>query len=381
MKTIVAVYDDIQDARAAIDDLVDAGYSFEAISLLAPNKEGEYVTEVDETAEGAGEGAIAGGILGGLTGALVGLVALAIPGVGPIIAAGPIAAALAGAGIGAVSGGLLGALASAGIPDQETEYYVEAIRRGSAVVTIQVDQHGLERAQGILNRHHAVDIETRAQSWQDEGWTGFDYEGYDSYEPSFRQHYDLEYSAEPYPYSRYEPAYRYGYSLATDERYSDYDDWNELEGVAKREWDEDQGAWDDLKGAVHYAWYRAAEAVREAGDAVGDFFDSDDGYYERYEPRFRSHYDAHFAAKNGYSYSLYDPAYHYGYALATYNRYRDYHNWDELEFNARREWEENFDGPWEVVKDAVRTAWRTISESADDVWDEVTDPLDGQDDY
>jgi hypothetical protein len=104
--------------------------------------------------------------LGGL---LVGLGALAIPGIGPVVAAGPLAAALsalAGAGAGAVAGGvtggLLGALMDLGVPRETAEYYAEGVRRGGNLVTINTADHMTNRAVEILNRHHPIDINEQA---------------------------------------------------------------------------------------------------------------------------------------------------------------------------------------------------------------------------
>ena len=98
---------------------------------------------------------------------------LAIPGIGPIIAAGPIAAALAGAGIGAATGGLIGGLTDLGIPDEEAHTYAEGVRRGGTLVTATAHtEMQAARAVDILHRHGAVDIEERAASWRQDGWSG-----------------------------------------------------------------------------------------------------------------------------------------------------------------------------------------------------------------
>jgi Heat induced stress protein YflT len=111
--TVVGVFDDREGARKAIEALKDAGFTGDTISILSPDKQ---ATEelADETGthagSGAATGAVAGGILGGLGGWLVGIGALAIPGVGPFIAAGAFATALGGAAIGAGVGAIAGAL-------------------------------------------------------------------------------------------------------------------------------------------------------------------------------------------------------------------------------------------------------------------------------
>jgi hypothetical protein len=110
-KTVIGTYRDMTTASAVVNDLVNAGFHRNSISLIANDADQRYAShidqdvEMDDTAKGAGIGAA----IGGLGGLLLGLGALAIPGIGPVIAAGPIAATLAGAGIGAVTGGIIGA--------------------------------------------------------------------------------------------------------------------------------------------------------------------------------------------------------------------------------------------------------------------------------
>ena len=140
-RTVVAIYDNFQTANAAIRELVDSGFPRDSVSLIANNAGGEYSAEgttraaetgenvADETGAGAGVGAGIGAAVGGIGGLLVGLGALTIPGIGPVLADGPLAVAistLTGAGVGAVAGGvtggLLGALIGLGIPEDEAEY-------------------------------------------------------------------------------------------------------------------------------------------------------------------------------------------------------------------------------------------------------------------
>ena len=123
-RTVVALYDNLDTAQAAVKELLDNGFSRDDISVVRTNQQGDYTSgNVDDPNANAGDasgvaaGAGIGAVLGGLAGLLVGLGALAIPGIGPIIAAGPIATTLAGAGLGAATGGLVGALADVGIPD------------------------------------------------------------------------------------------------------------------------------------------------------------------------------------------------------------------------------------------------------------------------
>jgi uncharacterized protein (TIGR02271 family) len=200
-KTVVALYDDLSDAHRAISDLVDSGYRRDDISLVANasneeyrryfDEEGRYVArdedmDMDDVsrqraaageltpAEGAGAGAGIGAAIGGVGGLVIGLGLLAVPGVGPALAAGPLVSALVGAGIGAAAGGLMGALVNSGVPEEQAGYYSEGVRRGGSLVSVSADDAEADRAADIMARHNAVDIESRAESWRETGWTGYD---------------------------------------------------------------------------------------------------------------------------------------------------------------------------------------------------------------
>lgn len=136
-RNVVGVYETEQEAIIAIEDLVKQGYEKQDICVIG--KDLKNVNHIaDETGavaeETAATGALTGGTLGGITGLLVGVGALAIPGVGPIIAAGPIASSLIGAVAGAGLGGLTGALIGLGIPDHEAEYYGNSVKEGKILV-------------------------------------------------------------------------------------------------------------------------------------------------------------------------------------------------------------------------------------------------------
>ncbi|HEY3461430.1 MAG TPA: hypothetical protein VGL52_11450 [Casimicrobiaceae bacterium] len=127
-----------------------------------------------DDASGAAAGAVTGGVVGGAAGLAASLMGLAIPGIGPIIAAGPIVSLLTGAGVGAVAGGLIGGLTDMGVSESDAQYYAEAVRRGGALVTVRADDARAERAADIMRAHGAIDIERRAERWREQGWTGFD---------------------------------------------------------------------------------------------------------------------------------------------------------------------------------------------------------------
>jgi hypothetical protein len=306
-RTLVALYDDFAVAQDVGEDLVEAGYKKEDISVIANDTSGEYAkryniepTEDVSAGEGAGFGLVVG--------ALVGLGAMIIPGIGPVIAAGPLASALIGAGVGAVAGavtgGIVGGLVNMGVPEEDAHYYAEGVRRGGTLVIATVEDSWLETARSIMQRHNPVDLNERSGQWRQGGWGGFDSQAvaysaddlrnersryttsdsmsessyskagaqsttgygaadrYTDYETDYRNHYQTYYSGTGYDYDYYVPAYRYGSTLASDAAYRDWD-WNRLEPEARSRWERDymDSPWEDFKEAVHHAWMRVKDAV------------------------------------------------------------------------------------------------------------------------
>ena len=174
--TVSALYDDASGAHNAVRDLVDNGFGRDRISVVASDAAGNYVEYHGKSIPDADglEGAVAGALLGGLGGLVVGLAALAVPGIGPVLAAGPIASAIVGAGVGAVTGSLIGALIDLGIEETAAEYYAEGVRRGGILVTVQAEPGQSDLALALLDRHNPVDLEDRAGRWRERGWKGFD---------------------------------------------------------------------------------------------------------------------------------------------------------------------------------------------------------------
>jgi uncharacterized membrane protein len=308
---IVALYDDLSTAQQVVRALRDAGIPSADISLVALDAAGEYgkyitktTTKVkDSTADGVDAGAGVGALVGGLGGLLVGLGALAIPGIGPVLAAGPLAtavAAIVGAGVGAAAGGavggIIGGLVDLGIPEEQAHYYAEGIRRGGVLVTARTSDVDTQRVHGILNRYSPANIEDRAAAWRQEGWKGYNekakpytaaqisqerarYGAAMSQTPgaayrtdvkvdrsgtnmtmdenltNWRNHYQKNFAKSGWTFERYEPAYQYGYDLYNDKRYSNWD-WARLEPEARRTWETryPEDAWDKAKLAVRYAW-------------------------------------------------------------------------------------------------------------------------------
>ena len=153
--TVVGIFENTDNAIAALNELREADFNAEQISVVA--RDAEATTEISEqtdlVAEEAGKGALAGTFLGGVAGWLIGISALAIPGIGPVIGAGIIGTALAGAGIGAAAGGLIGALGAYGIPEEDARGYEEEVRQGGVLLTAHAgNAEQAAQAQMIFDR-------------------------------------------------------------------------------------------------------------------------------------------------------------------------------------------------------------------------------------
>lgn len=181
--TISRLYDKYSDAQTAVQGLEAAGVPHSDISIVANNSDGWFDGKkdrdgdgVDDRAEAAGAGAGIGAGLGGAAGLLTGLGLLAIPGLGPVVAAGWLAATAVGAAAGAATGGIVGALTQAGVSEEEAPLYAEGVRRGGTLVSAKVVDADRDRLDAILNQS-SVDVRERGATWQKAGWTGYDSAG------------------------------------------------------------------------------------------------------------------------------------------------------------------------------------------------------------
>jgi hypothetical protein len=155
-------------AETIVDGLRAAGFSSSDISVLLPDKAGtrDFAHEQNtKLPEGASTGGVAGMGAGAILGWLAGIGTLAIPGVGPFIAAGPIMAALGGAAVGGAAGGIIGALVGMGIPEYEAKRYDGKIRGGSALISVHTDNSDQEKiAKNIYKRAGAEDIKSTSEA-------------------------------------------------------------------------------------------------------------------------------------------------------------------------------------------------------------------------
>jgi hypothetical protein len=173
------MFDDRAHAMQAVRALEGAGFTGDEVSIMSGDRAADGSTSTvrstrdTEADSGAGLGATIGTVVGGGAGLLAGIGALAIPGVGPIVAAGWLVAALTGAGAGAAAGGLLGGLLGSGVDESDAHVYAEGVRRGSTLVSVRASETRLAQAEAILARHQTVDVSARAAEYRAGGWSGY----------------------------------------------------------------------------------------------------------------------------------------------------------------------------------------------------------------
>jgi uncharacterized membrane protein len=189
LKTVVGLFDHLDQARQAVQDLSTLGLARDDINLIAHagaedysnyfDAQGQYLDEATnhealDTRSRAATGATAGAILGALGGLLLGLSLLPVAGFGPIFVAGPVNATLLGALGGGIIGGLLGALTHLGVPEEHAGPYAEGVRRGGSLVIVKTTEARIPQVLEAMNHHHPVNVEERLSTWKQRGWAGYD---------------------------------------------------------------------------------------------------------------------------------------------------------------------------------------------------------------
>jgi hypothetical protein len=164
-KTVVGFFDTYDEARGAYDELARQSIDRHQMSLITNRQTyrgSDAVTEPDEQTSAA-VGAATGAVVGGS----IALIASLVPGVGPVLAVGPLLAALFGAGVGAVAGGMIGALVDIGVPEEEARLYQEGVRRGGTLLIVHSpDNKAAKRAAAIMSNFGVEDIKRRSADWQ-----------------------------------------------------------------------------------------------------------------------------------------------------------------------------------------------------------------------
>jgi uncharacterized protein (TIGR02271 family) len=402
MKTIVGLFDHFSEAEAVVRDLERAGYDRGTISIVASEQVRSTVrttTNDVSAAEGAGTGAVVGGVTGGMAGLIASLAGLAIPGVGPVLLAGPLVAALTGAGVGAVAGGLIGALTTAGVPEEHARYYEEGVRRGGTLVTVSASDADADRVMDIMNRHSPVDIEERAAAWRRSGPASTAVRPatpHASAAAASTARRNLEgKQAIPVVEEELQVGKRQVecggirvYSSMQERPVEEQVNLREERVRVERRPADRPADVGDIGRAFKEGTIEVTERVEEPvvrknarvveevvvgkeaterTETVRDSVRKTDvqveqvgaagaapaGEFDRLESDFRTNFQQSFPG-NEYSFDQVKPVYRYGHTLAAEHRGQD---WNSFENDARRKWEERNPGTWDKFKSAARYAW------------------------
>jgi uncharacterized protein (TIGR02271 family) len=250
-RTAVGYFRDRAAADAAYDDLVSSGFGRDDVSIMGRGREGGTGL-ADDDHVGAGEGAAVGGI----TGLLIGAAAMLIPGIGPIVAVGPLAAGLAGAVTGGVTGvvvgGITGALTDAGVDHDTATYYDERFKQGGYLLTVRAHDMEYEKARMILERHGG---DVRSGTGSGSMATTDTATGWNTAMPGYRSRWQERYGASGDRWDDLEPAYRYGYEMHSSPRYRGRA-WSEAEPELRRDWETRyrDRPWDRFGSHVRETW-------------------------------------------------------------------------------------------------------------------------------
>ena len=313
---VYGIYSHRSQAEAGVDRLIGAGFRKEDISVLMQNNAGtkDFAHEKDTKApEGTTAGVIAGGAIGGAFGLVVGLGAIVVPGLGPLLAAGPIIGALTGVGSGGIVGGIIGALIGMGIPEYEAKRYEGHVKQGGILASVHCDnREWVAKAKDLLKQTGADDISATAEAKADFASSDRPYSIAGSPrqptsvaglpneprptparpveeipvhpspavtpvppvapvrtvtttvpladEADFRQHFQSGAGLSGTDYATYAPAYRYGYNAATDARFRGRS-FEEIEPELRSEYTKRYpgDAWDRVKDSVRYGWSKTSK--------------------------------------------------------------------------------------------------------------------------
>jgi len=403
-QTVVGLFDDMSDAQRAVTQLESTGISGSDINIVAGNESGRYDnytggTDAGSVAKGAAGGAGAGAAIGGGLGLVAGLTALAIPGFGPIIAAGPIAAALTGGAIGAAAGGMIGGLRKAGVPEHHANMYAEGVRRGHVLVTVSTTEDLADRAADILDSAGARDVEEKSREWgspSGDSMLGL----HDTSTPSTNMRLDdtshrrtlhgdeeqrLPVVEEELHVGKREirrggvRVFSEVHERPVEEQVTLREEHVRVERVpVDRPIDaSEMGAFregtieltETAEEAVVDKRARVVEEVLVSKDVnnrtetIRDTVRSTDVQVEQtsgsdYDDDFRTHFQSNYA-RGGGDYDRHRPAYQFGHQYASDARYRD-RDWSHVENDLRRDWDTRGQGAWEDVKDSIRYGWDKV---------------------
>jgi hypothetical protein len=266
---VFGIFTDKEEAANAVDRLRSAGFRNTDVAVLVSETPGNKdlgLANATKAPEGAVAGAGSGAILGGAFGWLAGIGSLAIPGVGPFIAAGPLLSLLAGVGAGGALGGVAGALIGAGTPEYEAKRYEGRVHNGHILLSVHCDESTWARtAREILENSGAEDISSTSEASGDFDSSDRPLPRRDeaaSYDAEFRSNFARFYAGSGFTYDQVAPLYFWGFNMATQPGYSgkNYADVEpELKTAYLRS--NPNADWEKMSTAVLYGWEKAGGIV------------------------------------------------------------------------------------------------------------------------
>lgn len=183
-RTIVAHFEDADEAQTAVSELEAAGFTADDVGYVSHDGSGRLAERL-QARNFPGSRSATGAAIGGVSGALLGAAALAVPGIGPVIAAGPIAMALAGAGVGAATGGMLGALSDFGVPETDAKNWAHKVEQGGSLVVVRVNDETHDRAIRLMRAHGPEALTEHLVAIKQSGVPTFDPEDPHSSAPNY----------------------------------------------------------------------------------------------------------------------------------------------------------------------------------------------------
>lgn len=422
-KSVLALYDDFTTAQEVVQALENNGFDRDSLSIVANDATKEYAAHATDASKGsAREGASLGALGGGVIGMIAGLGALAIPGIGPVVVAGPLMGALVGAGVGAATGGIVAGLMGMGLPEKDAHIYAEGIRRGGTLVTVRADEERADEAVAIMNRYNPIDLERSSTAWREQGWSHFDETATTTDWSNTDRHL---YRSEANTMETDTPAdttvrtnkqgetrlpvmeeelkvgkrtvNQGGVRVHTHVEQVPVEEQVTLREerviVERRPVDRpvSEADLDSLRNGTIEVAQMAEEAViskearvieeivirkdvEEHTETISDTVRRTDveveevntaqasryPTFESYDTSYRTHFRTTYPS-NRSTYEQHAPAYRYGYNLGTDTRYRG-RAWEQVEPEARRIWEARNPNTWDEFKASVRHAWNELTD-------------------
>jgi hypothetical protein len=291
--TVIGYFEKPLEAYQAVKALLDAGYKRDALSFVVSEGVVRSQPELISLSDGSAAperktsaGIAAGSAIGGVLGGLLGFSLMLIPGIGPVLAAGPLFGAYAGVGAGSVAGAFIGARSAWSDADEDMQAaYAEGVRRGGAVLLAQAPEAEADSVRSLMNRHGASNIKEHMTRWKAEGWvpqpavtparepardretaqaashetpddatrsgTAPGVPEYMALEPVYRRFHAEHFANRPF--EDYAMAYLHGFTLANDERFRNAD-WKSVENAIRQDWEARlPGRWHEVSQIIRFA--------------------------------------------------------------------------------------------------------------------------------